>query len=132
VTLGLPEVSGVRLKRALERTGFVEINTRGSHCKPRHLGQTLRGGSRGGSGWWLGGLEVARLVEAEAELFGAVGVGPEHDPADVLVGDEQEGEAVRLVLVLDDLEADPGGGGGEARRTTHTVRRRSKRKLRES
>ena len=33
---GLPEVSGARLKRALERAGFVEIHTRGSHCKLRH------------------------------------------------------------------------------------------------
>jgi hypothetical protein len=52
-------------------------------------------------------------VEAEAELFGAVGGGAEHDPADVLVGDEQERGAVGVVLVLDDLEADPGDGGGE-------------------
>jgi predicted RNA binding protein YcfA (HicA-like mRNA interferase family) len=36
VTRGLPEVSGARLKRALERAGFVEIHTRGSHCKLRH------------------------------------------------------------------------------------------------
>jgi predicted RNA binding protein YcfA (HicA-like mRNA interferase family) len=33
VTRGLPEVSGARLKRALERAGFVEVHTRGSHCK---------------------------------------------------------------------------------------------------
>jgi predicted RNA binding protein YcfA (HicA-like mRNA interferase family) len=36
VTRGLPEVSGTRLKRALERAGFVEVHTRGSHCKLRH------------------------------------------------------------------------------------------------
>ncbi len=36
MTRGLPEVSGARLKRALERAGFVEIHTRGSHCKLRH------------------------------------------------------------------------------------------------
>jgi predicted RNA binding protein YcfA (HicA-like mRNA interferase family) len=36
VTRGLPEVSGARLKRALERAGFVEVHTRGSHCKLRH------------------------------------------------------------------------------------------------
>jgi predicted RNA binding protein YcfA (HicA-like mRNA interferase family) len=39
VTRGLPEVSGARLKRALERAGFVEIHTRGSHCKLRHPGR---------------------------------------------------------------------------------------------
>jgi predicted RNA binding protein YcfA (HicA-like mRNA interferase family) len=38
VTRGLPEVSGARLKRALERAGFVEVHTRGSHCKLRHPG----------------------------------------------------------------------------------------------
>jgi hypothetical protein len=59
------------------------------------------------------GVELAGLLEAEAELLGAVGFGAEDDPADVLVGDEQEGVAVGLVLVLDDLEADPGVGGGE-------------------
>jgi predicted RNA binding protein YcfA (HicA-like mRNA interferase family) len=32
VTRGLPEVSGARLERA----GFVEVHTRGSHCKLRH------------------------------------------------------------------------------------------------
>jgi predicted RNA binding protein YcfA (HicA-like mRNA interferase family) len=36
VTRGLPEVSGARLKRALERAGFAEVHTRGSHCKLRH------------------------------------------------------------------------------------------------
>ena len=36
MTRGLPEVSGARLKRALERAGFVEVHTRGSHCKLRH------------------------------------------------------------------------------------------------
>jgi predicted RNA binding protein YcfA (HicA-like mRNA interferase family) len=36
VTGGLPDVSGARLKRALQRAGFVEIHTRGSHCKLRH------------------------------------------------------------------------------------------------
>jgi predicted RNA binding protein YcfA (HicA-like mRNA interferase family) len=36
VTRGLPEVSGARLKRALERAGFEEVHTRGSHCKLRH------------------------------------------------------------------------------------------------
>jgi predicted RNA binding protein YcfA (HicA-like mRNA interferase family) len=36
VTRGLPEVSGARLKRALERAGFVEVSTPGSHCKLRH------------------------------------------------------------------------------------------------
>jgi predicted RNA binding protein YcfA (HicA-like mRNA interferase family) len=36
VTRGLPEVSGARLKRALQRAGFVEVHTRGSHCKLRH------------------------------------------------------------------------------------------------
>jgi predicted RNA binding protein YcfA (HicA-like mRNA interferase family) len=36
VTPGLPEVSGARLKRALERAGFLEVGTRGSHCKLRH------------------------------------------------------------------------------------------------
>jgi hypothetical protein len=61
----------------------------------------------------LGGVEVAGFVDAEAELLGAVGFGAEDDPADVLVGDEEEGDAVGFVLVLDDLEADPGGGGGE-------------------
>ena len=44
-----------------------------------------------GERWGLVGVEVARFVEAEAELLGAVGVGAEDDPADVLVGDEQEG-----------------------------------------
>jgi predicted RNA binding protein YcfA (HicA-like mRNA interferase family) len=39
VTRGLPEVSGARLKRALERSGFVEVHTRGSHCKLRHPGR---------------------------------------------------------------------------------------------
>ena len=32
MTRDLPEVSGARLKRA----GFVEVHTRGSHCKLRH------------------------------------------------------------------------------------------------
>jgi predicted RNA binding protein YcfA (HicA-like mRNA interferase family) len=36
VTRDLPEVSGARLKRALKRAGFVEVHTRGSHCKLRH------------------------------------------------------------------------------------------------
>jgi predicted RNA binding protein YcfA (HicA-like mRNA interferase family) len=36
VNRGLPEVSGARLERALERAGFVEVHTRGSHCKLRH------------------------------------------------------------------------------------------------
>jgi predicted RNA binding protein YcfA (HicA-like mRNA interferase family) len=36
VTRGLPEVSGARLKRAFERAGFIEVHTRGSHCKLRH------------------------------------------------------------------------------------------------
>jgi predicted RNA binding protein YcfA (HicA-like mRNA interferase family) len=36
VTRSLPEVSGARLKRALERAGFVAVHTRGSHCKLRH------------------------------------------------------------------------------------------------
>jgi predicted RNA binding protein YcfA (HicA-like mRNA interferase family) len=39
VTRGLPEVSGARLKRALERAGFAEVHTRGSHCKLRHPGR---------------------------------------------------------------------------------------------
>jgi predicted RNA binding protein YcfA (HicA-like mRNA interferase family) len=38
VSRGLPEVSGARLKRALERAGFTEVHTRGSHCKLRHPG----------------------------------------------------------------------------------------------
>ena len=36
MTRGLPEVSGARRKRALERAGFVETPSRGSHCKLRH------------------------------------------------------------------------------------------------
>ena len=36
MTRSLPEVSGARLKRALKRAGFVEVHTRGSHCKLRH------------------------------------------------------------------------------------------------
>lgn len=32
----LPSVSGARVKRALERAGYVEVHTRGSHCKLRH------------------------------------------------------------------------------------------------
>ena len=36
MTRGLPEVSGARLKRALERAGFATVQTRGSHCKLRH------------------------------------------------------------------------------------------------
>ena len=53
-------------------------------------------------------------MEAERpSCSGAVGGGAKDDPADVLVRDEQKGGTVGLVLVLDDLEADPGGGGGE-------------------
>jgi predicted RNA binding protein YcfA (HicA-like mRNA interferase family) len=33
VTRSLPEVSGARLKRALERAGFVAVHTRGSICQ---------------------------------------------------------------------------------------------------
>jgi len=35
----LPVVSGKRIVRALEKTGFEIVSTRGSHCKLRHVSQ---------------------------------------------------------------------------------------------
>ena len=60
-------------------------------------------------------------MEAEAELLGAVGVGAEDDPADVVVGDEQERGASGSSSSSMTSRLTQVAAAARARRTTYSV-----------